>query len=80
MHNFQEILALVASHDPIVQKRLQGPWNAVDTSAEVQNTLLHIMGEMVKKICKEVKDDGVYSVLADESCNVVLLCRYVIVM
>ena len=67
--NFLEILALVASHDPIVQQRLQqGPRNAVYTSAEIQNTLLHIMGEMVReKICQEVKDAGVYSVLANES-------------
>ena len=67
--NFLEILALVASHDPIVQQRLQqGPRNAVYTSAEIQNTPLHIMGEMVReKICQEVKDAGVYSVLADES-------------
>ena len=67
--NFLEILALVASHDPIIQQRLQqGPRNAVYTSAEIQNTPLHIMGEMVReKICQEVKDAGVYSVLADES-------------
>lgn len=51
--NFLEILNLVAAHDPIVQQRLQeGPRNAVYTSAEIQDILLHIMGEMAReKIC-----------------------------
>ena len=67
--NFIEILTLVAAHDSIVQERLQnGPRNAVYTSPEIQNALLHIMGEMVReKICTEVKDAGVYSILADET-------------
>lgn len=67
--NFIEILNLVAAHDPIVHQRLQeGPRNAVYTSGDIQNTLLHVMGEMVReKICAEVKDAGVYSILADES-------------
>ena len=42
--------------------------NAVYTSAEIQNTLLHIMGEMVRgKICTEVRDAGVYSILVVET-------------
>ena len=67
--NFIEILTLIAAHDSIVQERLQnGPRNAVYTSPEIQNALLHIMGEMVReKICTEVKDAGVYSILADET-------------
>ena len=67
--NFLEIVHLLASHDPIVQQRLtEGPRNAVYTSPEIQNTLLHIMGEMVaRKICAEVLDAGVFSVLAGET-------------
>ena len=69
--NFIEIqlVALVAAHDSIVQERLQnGPWNAVYTSPEIQNALLHIMGEMVREMmCTEVKDAGVYSILADKT-------------
>ena len=66
---FLEILHLVASHDSVVQQRLvEGPRNAVNASAEIQNVLLHIMGEMVKKkICSDIRDAGVYSILADES-------------
>ena len=60
--NVLEILHLVASHDPIVQQRLsEGPRNAVYTSPEIQNTLLHIMGEMVTgRVCSEVLDAGVF--------------------
>ena len=67
--NFLEILHLVALHEPIVQQRLsQGPRNAVYTSPEIQNTLLHIMGEMVtERVCSEVLNAGVFSVLADET-------------
>ena len=64
--NFLEILHLVASYD---QQRLsEGPRNAVYMSPEIQNTLLHIMGEMVTgRVCSEVLDAGVFSVLADET-------------
>ena len=67
--NFLEILHLVASHDPIVQQRLSGgPRNAIYTSPEIQNSLIHIMGELVTKtVCSEVHDAGVFSVLADET-------------
>ena len=38
------------------------------THPEIQNALLHIMGKMVReKICTEVKDAGVYSILADKT-------------
>ena len=67
--NFLVILYLVASHDPVVQQRLsEGPRNAVYMSPEIQNTLLHIMGEMVTgKVCSEVLDTGMFSVLAGET-------------
>ena len=45
-----------------------GPRNACYTSPEIQNELLQIMGSVVReKICKAVKKEGVYSVLADET-------------
>ena len=67
--NFREILTLMAAHDPIVSQRFfNGPQNAMYTSPEIQNTLLHIMGEMVReKLCAEVKEAGIYSILADET-------------
>ena len=53
----------------MVQQRLkEGPRNAVYTSPEIQNTLLHIMGEMVtRRVCSEVVQASVFSVLADET-------------
>ena len=67
--NFKEILTLVASHDPVVKEKLQdGPRNAVYTSPEIQNTLLEIMGNAVRdRICKAVRESGVFSLLADET-------------
>ena len=66
---FLEILHLLAAHDSVVLQRLQkGPRNAMYTSVEIQNTLLHIMGEMVRKqVCTEVRDAEFYSILADET-------------
>ena len=55
--NFLEILNLVASHDATVQERLlHGPRNAVYTSPDIQNSLLNVMANMVrKKICNAVR-------------------------
>jgi len=67
--NFMEILQLVALHDKSVQDRLrQGPRNCMYTSPEIQNSLLHVMGEMVrKKICESVQQAGWFTLMADES-------------
>ena len=67
--NFQEILKLVANHDLIVNCRLtDGPKNAAYTSPEIQNILLNVMGNMVRKqICSAVQNAAVYSILADET-------------
>ena len=67
--NFLEILHLVASHDSVVQNKLQhGPRNAMYTSPEIQNVLLHIIGQMIRKrICAEVSSARLFSILADES-------------
>lgn len=67
--NFLEIMKLVGNHDNVVQERLQdGPRNATYTSPEVQNTLLQIMANMVRKtICRNVQKAGMFSLLADET-------------
>ena len=67
--NFAALVTLVGNHDSVVQDKLQnGPKNATYTSPEVQNELLHIMGTMVRNIvCSNVKEAGVFSLLADES-------------
>ena len=59
----------MGNHDSVVQDRLQnGPKNATYTSPEVQKELLHIMGTMIRNIvCSNVKEAGVFSLLADES-------------
>ena len=67
--NFAALVTLVGNHDSVVQDRLQnGPKNATYTSPEVQKELLHIMGTMIRNIvCSNVKEAGVFSLLADES-------------
>ena len=67
--NFVEILKLVAAHDQIVYQRLNdGPKNSAYPSPEIQNTLLNVMGDLVRnEICLAVKNAGVYSILADET-------------
>ena len=67
--NFHEILQMVAKYDPVVKERLeQGPRNATYTSPDIQNMLLQIMGDMVRKsICDGVRQAGFFSLLADET-------------
>ena len=67
--NFLEILQLLAKHDPIVRHRIScGPKNATYTSPDIQNALLKVMGNLVRKrICAEVQKAGMYSILADET-------------
>ena len=67
--NFLELLHLVAKHDSVVQQRFSNsPKNAIYTSPDIQNDLIHIMASMVRsKICSEVKKAFYYSILADET-------------
>ena len=65
--NFREMFqSIVADHDIIIKERLEnGPQNATYLSPEIQNLLLNIMGNMVRKTVTEKA--GHFSVLADES-------------
>ena len=67
--NFIEILKLIAIHDEIVKSRLTcGPRNAIYTSPNIQNELLHIMSGMVQGIiCRKIQEAGYFSILVDES-------------
>ena len=67
--NFLELLELVAKHDPAVSAHLKdGPRNAVYTSHNIQNELLHILANRVRKIiCQGVMDAGFFSILCDET-------------
>ena len=62
-------MQLVAKHDLIVKQRLeQGPQNATYLSPEIQNLLLHIMGDMLRKLISDgVRQASFFSLLADES-------------
>ena len=67
--NFLELLQVVARHDPVVKARLtEGPKNAVYASHNIQNELLHMAANAVRKIiCQGVIDAGFFSILADET-------------
>ena len=67
--NFLKILELIGNHDSVVGEKLwNGPQNATYTSPEVQNSVLQIMGEMLRsQICVEIKKASVFSLLVDET-------------
>lgn len=67
--NFLKIMELVGNHDSIIGDKVQnGPQNATYTSPEIQNSLLHIMGGILRsQICVEVKKARVFSLLVDET-------------
>ena len=70
--NFLEILDMISNHDEIVKRRLQGgPRNAMYTSPGIQNTILSLLGGMVRKeICDGVTNAEVFSLLVDESKDI----------
>ena len=70
--NFLSILQFTGRHDQIVQKRLQeGPSNAKYISPQIQNELLDIMGQLVRKeIGDQVRNAGVYAIMADKSKDI----------
>ena len=67
--NFLEILHLVSSHDEVVREKLRkGPKNSIYIAPAIQNTLLTIMGSMVRKsVCDGARDAEFFSILADET-------------
>ena len=60
--NYVELLELIAVHDGVVADKLHnGPRNATYTSPNIQNSLLNILGNMIrKKICSKVREAGAY--------------------
>ena len=67
--NYLEILNLIAHHDPVINERLtNGPKHAKYTSPEIQNSLINVMGAMVRQsICSAVQKAGAFTLLADET-------------
>ena len=67
--NFLEILKLISDHDEVIHQKLQNlPGNATYTSPEMQNTLLKVMGSIVRdQICRKLRNASMYSILVDET-------------
>lgn len=65
--NFLAILELIAKHDPLVKQKM-GHGNAKYTSHNIQNEILEVLAEMVRKdVVEEVKQSGAFSILVDET-------------
>ena len=64
-----EILSLLSKYDPIITDRLsRGPKNALYTSHNIQNTIINIMGSIVRQcISTAVQSAGDFSLLVDET-------------
>ena len=66
--NFLAILELLANHDPVVEKKMNGVQNAKYTSHQIQNEVLDKLAEMVRStIIKEMKESQVFALMADET-------------
>jgi len=66
------MLQTVALHDQIVKEKLEsGPRNAVYTSPSIQNLMLKILGDLIRKsVCDGVKEAKMFSLLVDEANDV----------
>lgn len=66
--NFLEILELVSKHDEVVAKKCSSRKNVTYTSPQIQNEVLEILAEMVRKeIIEEVKESGPFALIVDET-------------
>ena len=70
--NIMMILKMVANHDVVVKRYLEtSPGNAKYTSPTIQNELLGVMSDIIRKeISAEIQEAGFYSIMADESKDV----------
>lgn len=58
--NFLAIMELIAKHDPLVKRKMEHS-NAKYTSHHIQNEILEVLAEMVRKdIVEEVKQSRVF--------------------
>ena len=67
--NFLEILNVIAKHGKVIEEKLlHGPRNAKYTSATIQNDIIGVMANQVRRtICNSIKMAGYYSLMADET-------------
>ena len=83
--NFLEILQIISRHDKIVEDRMvSGPRNATYISAGIQNSILKILGDIVRNVvCNDIKEAEMFSLLVDETKDlskkeqVAIVLRYV---
>ena len=55
----------------IEDKIKNGPRNATYTSAGIQNSILAILGDMVRDaVCNEIKEVKIFSLLVDETKDI----------
>ena len=66
--NFLAVLKLVAEHDTIAAKKINGPINARYTHHTIQNELIGIMAEHINKyISREISQAGCFAIMVDET-------------
>ena len=66
--NFLAILKLVAEHDTIAAKKVNGHRNARYTHHTIQNELIGIMTEHIKKdIARKILQAGCFAIMVDET-------------
>ena len=70
--NFLELLNLIGKHDSKIAKKIEGlNENAKYTSPQIQNEVLQILADMVRKqIMEEVKTNGQFALIVDETKDV----------
>ena len=70
--NFLELMKLISYHDPIIAKKcIDLPQNAKYTSPQIQNEVLEILADIIRKqITEEVKICGQYAVIVHESKDI----------
>ena len=70
--NFLEILTLIAKNNPVIARRLvEIPQNAKYTSPKIQNEIINVLAEMVRKdIVDNIKESGEFALMVDETKDV----------
>lgn len=70
--NFFSLLQLIGNHDSIVAKKCaELPRNAKYTAPKIQNEVLNLLADMIRKqIIKEVKSSKYFALIVDESKDV----------
>ena len=70
--NFRELLSVIGKFDTTVKKKLENnPSNAKYVHHDVQNEIINVMAEMIRKQLRdEIKDAEHFAILVDESRDI----------